>query len=371
MNSIDQDLVTVVVATFNHEAYIAETLSSIFEQETDIPFHVLVHDDASTDGTQEILRQFKLEYEDQLTLVLQPENIHSRGNSISWELLRRAETKYVAFCEGDDFWVDRHKLEKQTAFMESREWCSISHHDVSVVNEVGDQVHEQALEEMLSADSRRAERTEGTLLAHGNFIMTCSVMIRRAAIRDEVVSATGGFWPQDFIIFSVACEVGDIGFVPDTMSSYRLHSTNSWASLDSGVKDNAYTSVFYFLAAHLAGRMQYAARSALIERLLAGPIESKPPSLGKYLSHVDGLEAGMVQIRADIAQARLAREQAEGERDEARGQNNELRRTVKSLKKQLAHLRASSSWRATAPMRRVAKGVKSRTRVVPGKRGSK
>lgn len=65
-------------------------------------------------------------------------------------MLRRIDTKYVAFCEGDDFWADSHKLEKQVAFMESNAWCSISHHDVTVLNQTDDPSVSLALETMLA-----------------------------------------------------------------------------------------------------------------------------------------------------------------------------------------------------------------------------
>ncbi len=122
-------VVSICCITYNHKDYIAEAIEGFLMQETTFPVEILINDDASTDGTADILRSYQARYPKLIHLVLQTENQYSKGNSILIKLLTMATGKYIALCEGDDFWICKQKLQKQVAFMEVNKNVTICFHD--------------------------------------------------------------------------------------------------------------------------------------------------------------------------------------------------------------------------------------------------
>lgn len=113
--------VSICCITFNHVQFIRECLDSFLMQKTDFLFEVLIHDDASTDGTAEIIKEYQQKYPDIIKPVYQTENQWSKGirNIQSKYNFPRAKGKYIAMCEGDDYWTDPNKLQKQVDFLEN------------------------------------------------------------------------------------------------------------------------------------------------------------------------------------------------------------------------------------------------------------
>ena len=118
--------VSVVCLAYNHEGYIRDALEGFVSQKTTFKFEVLIHDDASTDGTADIIREYEAKYPDLIRPIYQTENVHSKGTPIVREyLIPLARGSYLAWCEGDDFWCDPYKLQKQYDYMESHPECNI------------------------------------------------------------------------------------------------------------------------------------------------------------------------------------------------------------------------------------------------------
>jgi len=110
-------LVSIVVITYNHEAYIEKTIESILQQKTTFPFEIIISDDFSTDRTQEIIINYQSKYPDLIRLLCADINVGITKNAIRADLKTRG--KYIAYCEGDDYWIDHNKLQKQAEIMES------------------------------------------------------------------------------------------------------------------------------------------------------------------------------------------------------------------------------------------------------------
>ena len=110
---IDKPVVSVILVTYNHEQYVEDALRGFLLQQTDFPFEIVVHDDASTDGTVEIIKNFVAEYPGLFKLVVQKRNQFSQGRKPLPFALRYARGEFVALCEGDDFWIDRNKIKVQ------------------------------------------------------------------------------------------------------------------------------------------------------------------------------------------------------------------------------------------------------------------
>lgn len=126
----DQIMVTITCATYNHEDYIATALDGFLMQTTDFKYEVIVHDDASTDGTAAIVREYAEKYPDIIRPIFQTENQYSKGIPIGRTFMHpNARGKYLAPCEGDDYWTDENKLQKQVDFLESHPDYSMCCHN--------------------------------------------------------------------------------------------------------------------------------------------------------------------------------------------------------------------------------------------------
>lgn len=263
----DSCAVTVLVTTYNHEEFIRKCLEGVLSQQFSQRYRVVVHDDASTDGTAGIVREFAAMYPDRIYAVLQRENQYSRGNSQFIGIVRSIPTPYVALCEGDDFWTDDAKLERQWSFMQRNGWCAISHHDVEVVAGPTNTAYADEIRHHLRLRRPRRERVTGLALAGGNWIITCSVMIRTSCIPADLLAEVGAREPNDYLLYSLVSEHGDIGFLPEVMAGYRLHGANLWSSLPFEERSAAEREVLWFLAAHLSG----AAADRVRVRLVGDP----------------------------------------------------------------------------------------------------
>lgn len=129
----DNIMVSVLIMTYNHEKYIRQALESVMMQETTFPFEIIIGDDCSSDKTVEIIQEVIKDYRGDVILIAREKNIGMNANN--FDIGYRARGKYIAEVEGDDYWIDKHKLQKQFEFLESHPECSVVAHKVAVVNE--------------------------------------------------------------------------------------------------------------------------------------------------------------------------------------------------------------------------------------------
>ena len=119
-------LVSIITLAYNHSSYIRQCLDGFLMQKTDFPFEVIIHDDSSTDGTADIIKEYERMYPDIIRPVYQRENQYSRRVPIGRTYLYpKAQGEYIAECEGDDYWTDPDKLQKQVDYMRSHPECSM------------------------------------------------------------------------------------------------------------------------------------------------------------------------------------------------------------------------------------------------------
>lgn len=129
-------LLSICCITFNHAPYIAKCLDNFLAQIVNFPIEILVHDDASTDGTADIIRNYEEKYPNIFSVIYQSENQYSQGRMYIYDdiLFPKARGKYIAICEGDDYWTDTYKLQKQVDFLEKNLDYSIVSHACKVIN---------------------------------------------------------------------------------------------------------------------------------------------------------------------------------------------------------------------------------------------
>lgn len=136
MDNKNDIMLSIYVATYNHENYIARALDSILMQKTKYKFEVLVGEDASTDNTREVLKEYEKKYPGFFTMFYREKNMYHSECNNSVDLMRRCTGKYIIALEGDDFWTDENKLEKQIDFLENHpEYIAVAHNCVVVDEE--------------------------------------------------------------------------------------------------------------------------------------------------------------------------------------------------------------------------------------------
>ena len=210
--------VSVLCLAYNHAAYIADALEGILSQVTSFDCEVLIHDDASSDGTSEIISEYVSKYPGLITTITQRSNVYSQGIKPSSVLLPISRGRYLAYCEGDDYWTDRFKLEKQVAFMESRPELSMSFHPAL-----------QILETPESPMHVRNSRPPGdeivsdreVIVERGNFYPTVSAMFRRDAVSDHFLALAHLRVPGDHLLAVASVCAGKVGYISDCMAVFR------------------------------------------------------------------------------------------------------------------------------------------------------
>lgn len=134
-------MVSIAILAYNHELFIAEAIEGALMQETSFPYKIVIAEDCSTDKTREIVLKYQKKYPEKITLILQNKNVGSKQNNI--DILSNLDGKYIATCEGDDYWTDPLKLQKQVDFLEqNHHYIAASHH--RYINENGNLTKEES-----------------------------------------------------------------------------------------------------------------------------------------------------------------------------------------------------------------------------------
>ena len=137
----NRPLISVLCIVFNHQKYIRRCLESLLNQKTDFRYEIIIHDDASTDGTREIIKEYADKYPDMIIPILQEKNQYSSGTDIiKTYLFPKASGKYIVECEGDDFWCDENKLQLQAEALESHPNCVLCVHSTGTVDADGNKM---------------------------------------------------------------------------------------------------------------------------------------------------------------------------------------------------------------------------------------
>lgn len=296
-------LVSICVLSYNHEPYLRESLDGIVNQVCPFDYEVLIHDDASKDRSQEIIREYTERYPARFKPILQTENQYSKGVKITITYnYPRAQGRYIAICEGDDYWSDPHKLQKQVEYMEAHPDCSMVYGRVR---------HYKQRRQKFGPLWGGAPETSFERLLEGNCIPTPTVLVRRSVIEDytrEIAPDAATWRMGDYPLWLYASLRGRIHFMEDQLAVYRVLEESASHFRDFAQCDRFCRSS-YDICAYFARRY----RPELLERILAN-------SLWERLYHA-------IRYRAADQAAELRREL------EARGFSPRTRRERKLLRK--------------------------------------
>lgn len=217
---VDKDImVSICCLVYNHEPYLRECFEGFVMQQTTFPIEILVHDDASTDHSANIIREYTEKYPDLFKPIYQTENQYSKGISISFKYqFPRAKGKYIAMCEGDDYWTDPLKLQKQVEFLEENPSFSLCFHKVKVWK----QKDSVLVDDFITKDM--PSETDIYELARGNYIHTPSVVFRNDNRVFEALSRMGRLGVGDYPMWMMCAQYGKIKKIDECMAVYRYGS---------------------------------------------------------------------------------------------------------------------------------------------------
>lgn len=218
-------VLTAYCMAYNHEKYIGKTLEGFVSQRTSYKYKVIVHDDASTDGTAGIIKSYAEKYPDIIVPVLQKENQYSKHKDLFDIFIKpMLEGKYVAVCEGDDYWCDPEKLQKQIDFMESHPDFSACVHNTEKIREDG-----SSTGIFYNNDKSDREIPAGEIIKRGSCFIHLNSIVCRREFRENKPEEF--FIPKagDYTLLIYLATVGKIWYMADVMSKYRMFSPGSWS----------------------------------------------------------------------------------------------------------------------------------------------
>lgn len=239
-------VVSVWIVTYNHEQYIAEAIESVLSQKTDFDYKIIIGEDCSTDRTREIVKSYKEKYPEKFELFLPEKNIGVM------ELIRATYSmckgKYVASFDGDDYWTDPYKLQKQVDFLEANPDFVLHFHRVNVINEL------RGFETLSGeAFSRNTDNTlevdhflEGT-----NPVMTSSVM-NRNVLGDSLPEWYYELPFPDYSYYFLLLQYGKVQYSSEVMSAYRVHKKGSWSGESEKIQYQNMIDFYSQIHRHLA-----------------------------------------------------------------------------------------------------------------------
>ena len=206
--------ITVCIITYNHEKFLRQCLDGAINQELDEnwDYEIIIGEDHSTDNTLQICREYKEKYRDLITLLERPKNLGLIGNWIN--TLGACNGDYIALCEGDDYWSDSKKLQKQVNFMEEHPSFSMCATKTQRVNERGEKGE--------NTGKKYGEITHEEVLRQNQF-GTCTVMLRSKFLKVPFFENIDGFFGADWPLWCYMLSKGPGYNLKDLTATYHVH----------------------------------------------------------------------------------------------------------------------------------------------------
>ena len=227
LHNDDELLVTIRCITYNHAQYIRQCLEGFIMQITNFRFEVFVHDDASTDGTDLIIREYAEKYPKLIKPYFETENQYSKHDG-SFQRITFSPSylkgKYIALCEGDDYWIDPFKLQKQVDIIESDPQITMVCNRTPFYSE---RKHKITSEYYCRTDSRGVLYKKDVFNRSGLYISTCSILYRNHLL-DDYPSYCKQCAVGDLPLQIYCSLIGDIYYIDENLSVYRTDNPESW-----------------------------------------------------------------------------------------------------------------------------------------------
>jgi glycosyltransferase involved in cell wall biosynthesis len=232
INQERQLMVSVCCITYNHESYIAEALEGFLMQQTKFSYEILIGEDQSTDKTRGVILSYMDKYPGRIRLLGHDKNMGAIRNQLS--LFAEAKGKYIAMCDGDDFWTDPSKLQKQVDFLESHEDYVICCHHTEVINDQNETVY-------LKKNPQSLEFSYGdVLVGKREETRICSLMMHNLESITNIGRMDWYFESHGsdtlLKLYAIAVTGKKIYVMPEVMACYRWHAGGIWSMINPKVR---------------------------------------------------------------------------------------------------------------------------------------
>lgn len=226
-------MVSVHMLVYQHAGYIRQALDSVLIQKVNFRYEIVIGDDCSTDGTQDILKEYKKKYPDKIHLLLNKKNIGAIGNSK--RVKKHCRGKYIAYLEGDDFWTDDTKLQIQVDFLEQNPEYAACYHGANVI---GNDKKHYKIYRMARYDINSFEQYFST----NPSLPTASLVMKNIFLENDYFHYYKTKFIGDKILHVLILKHGKIKYIDRTMCTYRFitNSTNSYSSQSFYIRQRDY-----------------------------------------------------------------------------------------------------------------------------------
>ncbi len=226
--------ITVIVMTYNQKDYIRESLDSILRQKTNVDFNILIHDDCSSDGTSEIIDEYKKQYPDKIEVIHQKDRTYpvvGFNGMLYTYVVPKIESDYIAYCDGDDYWTDDEKIQKQYDFMVSHPEYSMCFHSAYQLRPNNDMSSKWFIK-----DEGDIDMSDIISERPGVCVATSSIFLKSEVFKD--FSDWRKKYPvEDVPMYITAAMQGKIHRLKDIMCVYRQFAVGSWSAQNKGAND--------------------------------------------------------------------------------------------------------------------------------------
>ena len=217
--------VSIICNTYNQKSYLEKAIESMLAQKTFFDYEIIIHDDMSTDGTIDIIRKYASAYPEKIRVIYEQKNQYSKGADFISPMIKDiAKGKYIAMCEGDDFWIDENKLQLQRDALENHPECDMCACWGCTVTEDG----KREISQIRPRTGNGILSTENVILGGGQYLVTAGIFFRRQMYENllEFEKIT----PLDYVIQIKGSLRSGIFYIDKKMAVYRRYATGSWTN---------------------------------------------------------------------------------------------------------------------------------------------
>lgn len=226
----NEALVTIVCTVFNHEKYIEKAIKGFLMQRCSFKYIVYIQDDCSTDNSAEIIKDYEKRYPDIIKGYYLNENIYSQGISPLFNLIEKVNSKYIAVCEGDDFWIDEYKLQKQIDFLEKNNDYVATYHNVKCIDVINNVEKESKMYPFEKSHDCTIEDAKNLKLNGQTASLVCKNIFMKMS-NEEKKSYNECTANGDVKMSVTFCYLGNVHYFSDVMAIHpRYFEGDSWTA---------------------------------------------------------------------------------------------------------------------------------------------
>ena len=289
-----EPLISVKMITYNHAPYIAQAIESVLNQKTDYSFELVIGEDCSTDGTREIVFGYAKHYPDIIKVITSEQNVGMKKNSN--RTTAALSGKYIAWCEGDDYWIRSDKLQMQIDYLEAHPECGIVHGEIDLINDFDGITINRWHESQNASNTNKTNNLFYEIFTGKYLVRTCTVCLRKDIHTQIIESDPEAFQSERFLLGDTPLwlelsQICGFHYIDETLSAYRKHEGGV-----SGLRDKSQfirfelsvldMLMYYLDKYNYANKIPKAYLNKYANNLLGYSFDTKDPELAEKVKAI-------------------------------------------------------------------------------------